>query len=135
MEMKFFFSVFLITVVLLGTLSRSVVLLGYELNKDFISTVLCVNKNKPSMKCNGQCHLRNEMKKEEKRERSPAGAMNSGSELVLFIQHDVFNFHLEAGTNLHRFSYLLTLPTQHFFSEFHPPEVRFFPGAVLSPHC
>lgn len=38
-------------------------LLDYVVNYDYISKVLCENKAKPEMKCNGKCHLMKEMAK------------------------------------------------------------------------
>jgi len=35
----------------------------YVVNYDYISTVLCVNKAKPKLKCNGKCHLMKELAK------------------------------------------------------------------------
>ena len=35
----------------------------YIVDYDYISKVLCINKDKPELKCNGQCHLSKEMKK------------------------------------------------------------------------
>ncbi|WP_177229064.1 hypothetical protein [Pustulibacterium marinum] len=29
----------------------------YAVNYDYIATVLCINKDKPQMHCNGKCHL------------------------------------------------------------------------------
>ena len=37
--------------------------LVYKVNQDYIATVLCVNKDKPKMECNGKCHLAKELKK------------------------------------------------------------------------
>ena len=37
--------------------------LEYAINKDFIATVLCINKDKPELKCNGKCHLTKQLKK------------------------------------------------------------------------
>jgi hypothetical protein len=37
--------------------------LEYNLNYDYISNVLCVNKEKPEVKCNGKCYLTKELKK------------------------------------------------------------------------
>lgn len=36
----------------------------YAANYDYIATVLCINKDKPAMSCNGKCHLGTEMAKE-----------------------------------------------------------------------
>lgn len=35
----------------------------YFANYDYISKVLCENKDKPALKCNGKCHLMKEMAK------------------------------------------------------------------------
>ena len=37
--------------------------IDYIVNYDYISKVLCVNKAKPKMQCNGKCHLMKEMAK------------------------------------------------------------------------
>jgi hypothetical protein len=37
--------------------------LEYVVNYEYISTVLCVNKAKPKMACNGKCHLMKELAK------------------------------------------------------------------------
>ena len=37
--------------------------LEYALNYDYISKVLCVNKNKPKLKCNGKCYLMQQLAK------------------------------------------------------------------------
>jgi len=37
--------------------------LDYVVNYEYITKVLCVNKEKPKMKCNGKCHLMKELAK------------------------------------------------------------------------
>jgi len=41
----------------------------YAVNYNYISKVLCVNKNKPKMHCNGKCHLMKELAKESESEK------------------------------------------------------------------
>jgi uncharacterized iron-regulated protein len=36
---------------------------NYEVNKDYISKVLCENKEKKAMHCEGKCHLKKELDK------------------------------------------------------------------------
>jgi hypothetical protein len=36
------------------------------INYDYISKVLCINKDKPELKCNGKCHLMKELAKLQK---------------------------------------------------------------------
>jgi hypothetical protein len=38
-------------------------LIEYYANQDFFATVLCINKDKPEMHCNGQCVLMQRLKK------------------------------------------------------------------------
>lgn len=42
--------------------------LDYVVNYEYISTVLCENKAKPKMKCNGKCHLMKELAKSSENE-------------------------------------------------------------------
>ncbi|MNF25778.1 hypothetical protein D3C85_398330 [compost metagenome] len=37
--------------------------LEYVVNYEYISKVLCINKDKPKMHCNGKCHLMKELAK------------------------------------------------------------------------
>lgn len=38
-------------------------LVEYAIRYDYISQVLCINKDKPALKCNGKCHLMKELAK------------------------------------------------------------------------
>lgn len=46
--------------------SRIGVLGYYMLNRQYIASVLCVNKDKPQMHCNGKCYLANKLKHTER---------------------------------------------------------------------
>lgn len=37
----------------------------YVINYDYISKVLCINKDKPAMSCNGKCHLVKKLQQQE----------------------------------------------------------------------
>lgn len=50
--------------VLLSSMARTVVVADYLLNKEYIAKVLCVNRDKPQMKCNGKCHLNKQLEKQ-----------------------------------------------------------------------
>ena len=39
----------------------------YYLNFEYYAKVLCINQDKPAMGCNGQCHLKKELKQAEKK--------------------------------------------------------------------
>ena len=40
-------------------------IISYAVNYEYISTELCENKDKPEMACNGKCHLKKELAKED----------------------------------------------------------------------
>lgn len=42
--------------------------LEYVVDYEYITTVLCVNKDRPKMQCNGKCHLMKELAKESESE-------------------------------------------------------------------
>lgn len=37
----------------------------YAINYDYISKVLCINKDKPELKCNGKCQLMQKLEKQQ----------------------------------------------------------------------
>jgi len=43
----------------------------YLLHKKYYSEVLCENKDKPGMHCNGKCHLKKELKEKENNQNNP----------------------------------------------------------------
>ena len=40
----------------------------YAINKDYIAKALCINQDKPELKCGGKCHLMKQLEKQEKEE-------------------------------------------------------------------
>jgi len=43
-------------------------MMDYQLRKDFIAKVLCINRSKPKLHCDGKCYLAKQLKLEEERE-------------------------------------------------------------------
>ena len=67
----------IIAVLLLALFSSALVrpvlsYVEYWANQDFIADVLCINKDKPQMQCNGQCHLSAQLEKATDSEESDA---------------------------------------------------------------
>lgn len=54
---------------LIASASKVVLIADYVLNYDYISKVLCINRDKPEMKCNGKCHLAKQVAKQDETER------------------------------------------------------------------
>lgn len=115
----------LVSVFLLQSLSKTIVVADYEINKEYIAKVLCVNKSKPKMHCNGKCHLKKELKKAEKKEQSPANPLNEKNEIQLYSQSvsivDVFSSVVLNHDKLIS-EYTFHLSDKHLDSVFHPPQ-------------
>jgi hypothetical protein len=56
---------------------------GYSLNRNFITEKYCVNKNKPSLHCNGKCHLAKVLKDEERKD-SQSGTLKEKLENIVY---------------------------------------------------
>ena len=58
-----FFFVFLYGIAMLRPITPFV---EYVINYDYISKVLCINKDKPELNCNGKCQLMMKLEKQQK---------------------------------------------------------------------
>jgi hypothetical protein len=100
--------------------------IDYAVNYDYISKVLCINKEKPAMHCNGKCHLMKELAKASEIEKP----ISSDKKQNINVLNDLFveeweTFHL-AIMDLQDKS-LLNSKYSNFYSHlesysiFHPP--------------
>jgi hypothetical protein len=60
--MRRVFSILLIMSLIVPAMIKMGIMAGYVLEYNQYVTVLCENRDKPEMKCNGQCHLTKELK-------------------------------------------------------------------------
>ncbi|MBE0422396.1 MAG: hypothetical protein IBX66_00490 [Lutibacter sp.] len=58
-----FFGIFFYLLYLLAMVRPLVPIMEYYANYDYIATVLCENRDKPSLECNGKCYLEKQIKK------------------------------------------------------------------------
>ncbi len=76
---------FLLLVLNLPLFSRMGVLVYYQANKAYIAKVLCVNKNRPSLHCDGKCYLAQKLKAaEDREEKRTAEKLEKMPEIQLF---------------------------------------------------
>ncbi|WP_254454490.1 hypothetical protein [Flavobacterium sp. M31R6] len=98
----------------------------YVVNYEYISKVLCENKAKPMMHCNGKCHLMKELAKATENEK-PASSDKKGytpvAELLFFQEIKAFSIasasFLEKEKNSNTYSNLYS--KSHLDSLFRPP--------------
>lgn len=120
--MRYIFVIVTLTGLLLQTFGKGLILAEYMLNQEYIARVLCVNKAKPEMGCNGQCHLMKQMEKETKKEQN-GSAVKDKYEVVIAV------IHLQSALQPYLTSvkistaYRSGFPIDPLTAVFHPPQV------------
>lgn len=100
--------------------------LEYTINYDYISKVLCENKDKPQMHCNGKCHLMKEMAKTAEQEKPISSDKKSSiqeKEVLFFQEIKTFTLKqvcLDDKTSISEYYSNLYFHL-HSFTVFHPP--------------
>ena len=82
----------LIIIVILAFFLKPVLpVVDYIVNYDYISKVLCENKAKPQLKCNGKCHLMKELAKasEDEKPINSDKKDNSKHEIEVLFYQDI----------------------------------------------
>ena len=122
--MKFIAAPILILLLVTQTFSKWVVVISFNLNRDYIAKNLCENRYRPVLKCNGNCVLMKKMKQEEKQEQNaPAPVKLEIASIVLssrsffataeapvFISSTIYTFAGNSGK-----------PVDRADAIFHPP--------------
>jgi hypothetical protein len=72
--------IFILVIVLL--IKPILPVLEYVVNYEYISKVLCINKDKPQLHCNGKCHLMKELVKASDTEKPLSSGKKVSSQLV-----------------------------------------------------
>ncbi len=89
--MKKAISIVLVFLLVFSNLSRIWILVDFAVNQDFIATVLCINKDKPELQCNGKCHLAKQIKQQEEKENNgntPAESKTK-TEVIFIDNHSI----------------------------------------------
>jgi hypothetical protein len=100
----------------------------YVVNYEYISKVLCENKDKPKLQCNGKCHLMKELAKAADTENPKSSDKKSFSpiqEVLFFKEIKTYNL-VSCGCSKqakNSSSYLNLYSFLNTNSEFHPPTI------------
>lgn len=101
----------------------------YAMNYDYISKVLCINKAKPLLKCNGKCHLMKELAKAAESEKplSSDKKDNSKQEVEVLFFQDIKSLIVEQIYFQNKTSINDNYSNLYFYlngcSVFHPPTI------------
>ena len=72
--MRKLFLVLLLLAVMAQSLDRLMIITAFQLNREMITELFCINKAKPEKKCKGCCYLAKEIKKaNECEKKTPCG--------------------------------------------------------------
>lgn len=102
-------------------------LVEYLVNYEYISKVLCVNKEKPAMKCNGKCYLMKQLAKSAETEKpvSDKKVLVKDFEVLFFqdLKEIIFIKNLFSNKQALNSNYSDLYTYLNSFSVFHPPTV------------
>jgi hypothetical protein len=116
-------AVFLLISLLLANCSSLCVYMGFELNRAYIATSLCVNKDKPEMHCNGKCYLMKKLKQaQEKEQKQERQAQKTPIQDALLVSSLKFERYAFAEVVFH-IPFSTGMPESIKKSIFHPPQV------------
>jgi len=126
--MQYFCIVKLLSVTILficllaASFSNWLLIAAFEINQQFISSKLCVNRNNPGSHCNGHCFLNKQLDNEE---RSGAPLNTAGKEK---FEIQLFCIDADTDTNINTATVSVSNVALHSFSKqfvlkkhFHPP--------------
>ncbi len=104
-------------------LEVSVIYVNFKINQDYIAEVLCINKDKPDLKCNGCCQLKKELKAQEDRSKQKESAVSPEKPLIFFVElvSDTCKYYPSAQVLQPSIIYL-TLNQNNPNQVFHPPK-------------
>ncbi len=63
-------AIFLIPLMIGVSFSRMLIYAGFELNRNYIASTLCENRERPWLHCDGKCYLAKKMKQVEEKEKN-----------------------------------------------------------------
>ena len=122
--MKRVISIALILLMSAQSVYKLGVITYFQLNREFIVEVLCINKEQPITMCQGQCFLKKNLQQADDVAQSPTP---TGKEKVDFptflISENSYTFKRCSGSAPMNTVYIDTASSEHLSKAFHPPTV------------
>ena len=112
----------ILTGILLQTCSKGVILTEYLINRDFIATVLCINKDNPQKHCDGKCHLKKQLAKDDEQQGSRQ-LVKTGVEMVYLVSGKLNMEWPESVRTPHFYIYTEPVSVNRAGDIFHPPGI------------
>jgi hypothetical protein len=122
--MKHIFIILAITGIFLQNFSKIIIYANFEWNREFIAKTFCEKKEIRANKCNGSCHLKKQLAKEEKKEQSPTSPTKEKVEIQFFSETSSSTLFVNPSfTTIIKPSYSFSLSEKHLHTVFQPPKV------------
>jgi hypothetical protein len=120
---KFFALLFLLS---LGVqcFHKAWVVLSFYWNQSYIASVLCENKAKPEMQCQGTCQLRKQLKKSEQQEKQLPRLKDSTENVWSSTSNYPFVAPFFDEAYAHHYHFSMGVLKQYHPTVFHPPAER-----------
>jgi hypothetical protein len=122
--LKFLINYIIVLSILFQVSAKAGIFTYYLLNKSYIAQVLCINKEKKEMACDGKCYLKKQLKKEEEKETNKPVYIKLQNDVVLYfktVNHFQANAYPLQKLNLHNDS-RSTIFKGNPLDIFHPPQ-------------
>ncbi len=106
----------------LPLLKTTTLIIDFKINQEFIAKVLCINKDKPELKCNGQCHLKKELSKSEEKEKEAPQSIQLKEQMQFTPKSIRTSLQLFPCAVQSSYPYMMPFSGAQFFKDiFHPP--------------
>ena len=117
------FTGFFIFIMLFQSMDRFGLIAFYELNKEYITEMFCVNKSRPEMGCNGKCFLMQKLNQENEQNDNFPSKVLDVKEMQLFPIQKPGKITPLTDLTIRISLYRIPLKSHSFATEiFHPPQ-------------
>lgn len=94
----------------------------FELNRDYIAEVLCINKNKPIAMCYGRCFLKKNLALADESEKAPAPLSKEKFQVPVFlVSENLYSLQVRSELIFPFTAYYKIIASGFKSPPFHPP--------------
>ncbi len=113
----------LLTGILANCFNYAIISTSYQLNKEYIASVLCTNKDKPELHCDGKCFLDIKLKELEQKNKQEQENLKKLVETIIPEYAEVVLPLFENPVSSSTPFYLQQKPIAKVNAVFHPPKL------------
>jgi hypothetical protein len=118
-----FIAYLLMAALISANFSRLFIYAGFELNRGYIATHLCENRDKPWLHCNGKCYFMKKVKQaEEKEKNDERSSQKNLFQEALFTPKSDIRFYSHLLQVMQAPNHRVALPVVDLFI-FQPPQI------------